>query len=325
MSQPRPFRFAVQSYAADSGDEWRNRARRVEELGYSAFHLADHFLGAGEALEAANHPIQNVASVPAIAVAAEATESLRVGCRVFCIDYREPVILAKEACTLDFFSGGRLELGLGAGWLRSEYEAVEIPFDKPSVRIARLEEMIGFLRAFAGDGPIDFQGDHIRASGFEGAPKPVQKPLPPIMIGGGSRRILELAAREADIVSLNFNNRSGVLGPDGVSTGTEEKTLEKIGWIREAAGDRMEDLELEVGAYFTAVTDNGRGAAEAFGGPMGLSADEVLASPHALMGTPEEIIEVLQRRRETMGISYITVPDREMEGFAPVVEALAGQ
>ena len=157
MSQPRPFRFAVQSYAADSGDEWRNRARRVEELGYSAFHLADHFLGAGEALEAANHPIQNVASVPAIAVAAEATESLRVGCRVFCIDYREPVILAKEACTLDFFSGGRLELGLGAGWLRSEYEAVEIPFDKPSVRIARLEEMIGFLRAFAGDGPIDLR------------------------------------------------------------------------------------------------------------------------------------------------------------------------
>jgi probable F420-dependent oxidoreductase len=325
MSQPRPFRFAVQSYAADSAQQWRDRARRVEDLGYSAFHLADHFIGAGEALEAANHPIQNIASVPAMAVAAEATSTLRIGCRVFCIDYRQPAILAKEACTLDFFSGGRLELGLGAGWLRSEYEAAGIPFDKPSVRISRLEEMIRFLRAFAEEGPIDFQGNHIKAKDFEGAPKPIQKPLPPIMIGGGSRRILELAAREADIVSLNFNNRSGMLGPDGVSSGTEEATLEKIGWIREAAGKRLEDLELEVGAYFTVVTKEGRAAAEAFGGPMGISAEAVLASPHALMGTPEEIIDILQGRRDRMGISYITVPDREMEGFAPVVKALAGQ
>ncbi|MEE3327304.1 MAG: TIGR03621 family F420-dependent LLM class oxidoreductase [Myxococcota bacterium] len=325
MSTPRPFRFAVQSYATDSPEEWRDRARRAEELGYSALHLADHFIGAGEALDAANHPIQNIASVPAMAVAAEATRTLRVGCRVFCIDYREPAILAKEACTLDFFSGGRLELGLGAGWLRSEYEAVGIPFDKPSVRIARLEEMISFLRAFAAEGAIDFQGDHIQASGFEGAPKPVQKPMPPIMIGGGSRRILELAAREADIVSLNFNNRSGMLGPDGVSSGTEEATLEKIGWIRDAAGPRLKTLELEVGAYFTVVTEDGQAAAAAFGKPMGLSAEAVLSSPHALMGTPEEIIETLQARREKMGISYITVPDREMEGFAPVVQALAGQ
>ncbi len=325
MSQPRPFRFAVQSYAADSAQQWRDRACRVEDLGYSAFHLADHFIGAGEALEAANHPIQNIASVPAMAVAAEATSTLRIGCRVFCIDYRQPAILAKEACTLDFFSGGRLELGLGAGWLRSEYEAAGIPFDKPSVRIARLEEMIRFLRAFAGEGPIDFQGDHIKAKDFEGAPKPIQKPLPPIMIGGGSRRILELAAREADIVSLNFNNRSGMLGPDGVSSGTEEATLEKIGWIREAAGTRLENLELEVGAYFTVVTEDGQAAAEAFGAPMGISAEAVLSSPHALMGTPEEIIDILQRRRDRMGISYITVPDREMEGFAPVVKALAGQ
>ena len=325
MSQPRPFRFAVQSYAADSAQQWRDRARRVEDLGYSAFHLADHFIGAGEALEAANHPIQNIASVPAMAVAAEATSTLRIGCRVFCIDYRQPAILAKEACTLDFFSGGRLELGLGAGWLRSEYEAAGIPFDKPSVRISRLEEMIRFLRAFAGEGPIDFQGDHIKAKDFEGAPKPIQKPLPPIMIGGGSRRILELAAREADIVSLNFNNRSGMLGPDGVSSGTEEATLEKIGWIREAAGTRLGNLELEVGAYFTVVTEDGQAAAEAFGAPMGISAEAVLSSPHALMGTPEEIIDILQRRRDRMGISYITVPDREMEGFAPVVKALAGQ
>lgn len=325
MSEPRPFRFAVQSYAADSADQWRERARRVEELGYSAFHLADHFIGAGAALEAGNHPLQNIAAVPAMAVAAEATRTLRIGCRVFCIDYRQPAILAKEACTLDFFSGGRLELGLGAGWLRSEYEAVGIPFDKPSVRIARLEEMISFLRAFAAEGPIDLQGTHIHARDFEGAPKPVQKPLPPIMIGGGSRRILQLAAREADIVSLNFNNRSGMLGADGVASGTEEATLEKIGWIREAAGPRMGELELEVGAYFTVVTEHGRAAASALGEPMGLSADAVLTSPHALMGTPEEIIDVLQARRERMGINYITVPDREMEGFAPVVKALAGR
>ena len=127
----RPFRFAVQSFSAPDARTWRERARRAEELGYSALHLADHFLGPGPALAATFHPLQDLAAVPAMAVAAEATQTLRIGCRVFCNDYRHPVLLAKEAATLDLLSDGRLELGLGAGWLRGEYEAAGLRFDEP--------------------------------------------------------------------------------------------------------------------------------------------------------------------------------------------------
>ena len=324
LATQKPFRFGVQSYAAETAEEWRERARRAEALGFSTLHLADHFLGPGQAIEGTNHPIQNIAPVPAMAVAAEATTTLRIGCRVFCIDYREPAILAKEAATLDFFSGGRLELGLGAGWLRNEYDAAGITFDKASVRISRLEETLTFLRAHFGQGEVNTAGEHVRVHGYEGLPKPVQKPPPPVMIGGGSRRILELAAREADIVSINFNNRSGKIGPDGVASGTAEATDEKIAWVRDAAGARLSDIEFEVGAYFTYVTGDANSVAAGLGETMGLSADEMRSSPHALMGSPEELIEELQRRRERFGISYITISDRAMEDFAPIVAKLAG-
>ncbi len=323
MSTPRPFRFGVQSFSASSGKEWRERARRVEALGYSALHLADHFIGPGPALEATNHPLQELAAVPAMAVAAEATDQLRIGCRVFCIDYRHPVMLAKEAATLDLFSDGRLELGLGAGWLRGEYEAAGIDFDPASVRIDRLAETVRVIKALMGDGQPSVHGEHVHIEGFEGAPKPVQKPHPPIMIGGGSKRVLSLAAREANIVSFNFNNRAGVIGPDGVRSATEELTAKKVGWVREAAGERADDLELEVGAYFTFVTDDAAGVAKGMGGAFGLSSQDMVHHPHALIGTVDAICEELERRRETLGISYVTVGDTVMEAFAPVVAKLS--
>ncbi|MFP6654292.1 MAG: TIGR03621 family F420-dependent LLM class oxidoreductase [Myxococcota bacterium] len=322
---PRPFRFAVQSFSASSGAEWHARACRVEALGYSALHLADHILGPGEAISAANHPVQELAAIPAMAMAAAATTTLRVGCRVFCVDYRHPAVLAKETATLDLLSEGRIEIGLGAGWLRGEYEALGIGFDSAAVRIERLSEVVGFLKAhFSGD-PIQIAGRHVNVSGYSGAPPPVQKPHPPIMIGGGSRRILALAGREADIVSFNFNNRSGILGPEGIANSTEDKTREKLAWVREAAGPRFDDLEFEIGAYFTMVGESARAGADEMAKAFGLTSDEMRRHPHGLFGEVDEICDELARRRELFGTNYITIPDTVFEAFAPVVAKLSGK
>ena len=320
----KPFRFAVQSFHADSAKEWREGAQQVEDLGYSALHLADHIIGPGPALEATNHPLQTLAAVPAIAAAAAATTKLRVGCRVFCIDYRPAAVLAKEAATLDFLSEGRLELGLGAGWLQGEYEATGIPFDPIGTRIDRLKETVGFIKAHMSPGQLDISGTHVNAKGYEGVPAPVQKPHPPIMIGGGGRRVLSLAAREADIVSINFNNRAGVIGPDGVSSGTAEATAEKIGWIRKAAGDRFDSLELEIAAYFAFVGEGTGAIAEGMAASFGFTPEQMRAHPHALFGSVDEVCDELVRRREAYGISYVTVGADAREAFAPVVARLAG-
>ncbi len=322
---PRPFRFAVQSFSAESGSAWRERARRVEELGYACLHLADHIIGPGPALERSMHPLQELAAVPAMAVAAEATSTLRVGCRVFCQDYRHPAVLAKEAATLDLFSEGRLELGLGAGWLEPEYAALGMRFDPARVRIDRLAETVALVKAHMSGTPIDQSGEHVEVHEYTGVPLPVQRPHPPIMIGGGSRRVLALAGREADIVSLNFNNRAGVLGPEGVKLSTSSETERKLGWVREGAGARMADLEIEIGAYFTFVGDGGDAAAKGMAGAFGLTEEEMRAHPHGLFGSVDSICQELERRRECFGISYITVTDDVMEAFAPVVERLAGQ
>ncbi len=314
----RPFRFAVQGSTASSGAEWKALAQRAESLGYSALHLPDHYLGPG------THGAQVLAAIPAMAVAAAVTETLRVGCRVLCIDYHHAAVLAKEMATIDLLSDGRLELGLGAGWVSSEYEAMGIEFDPAGVRIDRLAEVISFVKAFFAGEELDIHGDHVVVSGYRGTPAPVQQPHPPIMIGGGSRRVLRLAGQEADIVSFNFNNRAGVVGPDGVGSSTASAMDDKVAWVREGAGARFADVELEVGAYFTAVTDDADATAEKFGGMFGLSAADMIEHPNALIGSLGEICEQLQRRRERYGFSYVTVSDRNMEAFAPVVERLAG-
>jgi probable F420-dependent oxidoreductase len=321
----KPFRFAVQSFSAASAGEWRDRARAVEDLGYSALHLADHVIGPGPALERSGHPLQELAAVPAIAMAAEATTHLRVGCRVFCIDYRHPAMLAKEAATLDLLSDGRLELGLGAGWLKDEYAAIGLHLDPASERIERLAETVGVIRAHMSGEPIDFEGKHMRLREYAGAPRPVQRPHPPLMIGGGSAKVLALAAREADIVSLNFNNRAGVIGPDGVKLSTAQETARKIGWVRDAAGDRFESLEIEIGAYFTFIGGQADAMAEGLAAAFELSKQDMLAHPHALFGSVESICDELEKRRAAFGISYVTVPDTAMEEFAPVVKSLHGK
>lgn len=319
----KPFRFGVQSFNAESGAEWAERARRAEALGYSTLHLADHLLGPGAALTRANHPEQNLAAIPAMAYAAAVTTTLNIGCRVFCIDYHNPLVLIKSAATIDHLSGGRVEFGLGAGWIEEEYAAVGLTFDEPRVRIDRLADVIQGVRAFVGEGEVAVANDTLDWKEFAGVPKPVG--TLPLMVGGGSPRILRMAGREADIVSLNFNNRSGKIGPDGVQLSSAAETLKKVGWVKEGAGDRFSDIELEIGAYFTVVADNPAPAVAQFAQVFGLSEEDMLAHPHALFGSAAAIAEELQRRREAFGISYITVPDSAMEAFAPVVAALSGR
>jgi probable F420-dependent oxidoreductase len=332
QASPRPFRFGVQSYAATSAEDWRTQARTAEALGYSAFHLADHVLGPGPALSATNHPVQNVAAVPAMAVAAEATSTISIGCRVFCIDYRNPVMLAKEAATLDMFSDGRLELGLGAGWLQGEYEAMGVHWDSAGVRLDRLEETIGLVRAAFNPGELNIDGQHVHAVGFEAVPKPIEagarkdkRDRPPIMIGGGAKRVLGIAGRHADIVSLNFDNSSGKLGPSGIGTSTAELTNQKLDWVRAGAGDRFGDIEIEIGAYFTAVTNDRDAGLAKYSAAMGLPTEAVAEHPHALIGSVDFICDLLEERRAQYGISYVTVSKVNLEAFAPVVERMTGR
>lgn len=329
MNNKRPFRFSLQSFNTDSPANWRSLISKTEDLGYSTFFLADHFLSTGPALDNTFHPPQMLAAVPAIAMALEQTSTLRVGCRVFCNDYRHPVILAKEAATMDYLSGGRLEFGLGAGWIKSEYEAVDLPFDEFPERFNRLTESVHAYKEFMSGNPLDIEGQTINWSGFSGTPAPCQTPWPPLMIGGGSKKILEFAGREADIVSLNFNNRAGMLGPDGMNSGLADATARKIDWIKAGAGTRFPEVELEIGAYNTIVTDHQQATAAAIGEALGMSADDILSHPHCLIGSIDFICEELQRRREIYGISYIAVLDdgenNMVETFAPVVERLSGK
>ena len=314
MAHQRPFRFGVVAGDVPSCDTVRTLARRAEGLGYATFLVDDH-------VERPYGPFA------ALMAAAAATTTIRVGSAVLANDFRHPVMLAKEAATLDALSGGRLELGLGTGYWRADYELSGIAFDPPSVRVERLAEAVRVIKGAFGVGPFSFAGRHYTVRDLDGQPKPVQHPHPPLLIGGGSRRILTLAAREADIVGINVRTTAAggfdrpSLGPDAVA--------KKVAWVREAAGERFADLELHALVLLVEVTDQPRQAAEDHLRERGLvgqvSATDLLARPQTLLGSVEGIIEAVQERRERYGLSYLTVFDPAMEAFAPVVAALAGR
>ena len=318
------FRFGVQAYAADTAAEWKDLARAAEGHGYSCLSVADHYFGPGAAMTAASHPAQNLAAIPAMAMAAAVTEEIMIGSRVMCIDYHQPVVLAKSLSTIDLLSDGRLEAGLGAGWITSEYEAMGIAMDRAGVRIDRLIEYVALTKAFFAGEDLDQQGEHVSVTDMAAIPAAVQEGGPKIMIGGGSPRVLRTAGELADIVSINFDNSAGKIGAHGIGSGSPSGTADKVGWIRDGAGDRFDDVELEIGAYFTIVTDDGAGTREKMGAAFGMSGEQLAAYPHALVGSVDEICETLQQRREDYGISYITVGATTMADFAPVVARLAG-
>lgn len=321
----RPFRFGLQAFEATTAAEWFDLVHRVEDLGYSTLFSSDHYFGPGAISDASGHRPVDLAPLTSIAMAAAVTSTLRVGCRVFACDFHHPVVLAKELATLDVLSGGRLEVGLGAGWVRDEYEGLGIPMAPAGERIAKVGEYAELLRAHWSGEQLDVDTPNTHASGFAGRPVPVQQPGPPIMIGGGAPKILGVAGRHADIVSLNFNNSSGKLGGASVASSGAEQTAEKIQWIRDGAGDRFDQIEIEMGAYFVAIGDGADAALEGMAQRFGVGADEFATHPHAFFGSVDQVCDTLLERRERYGFSYVTVAQRYMEQFAPVVAAMAGR
>jgi probable F420-dependent oxidoreductase len=321
----RPFRFSVQAFEAQSGPQWTGLARQAEDLGYSTLFTTDHYFGPGDISDASGHRPVDVAPLTAMTAAALATTQLRVGCRVFCVDYHHPVVLAKELATLDMLSQGRVEAGLGAGWVSAEYDGLGIAMDRPGVRIERLAETVELLKAHWAGEPLAVKGTFVQASGFAGRPRPVQQPHPPIFIGGGAPRVLKLAGQLADIVSINFNNAAGKLGPNSVASSTRAATMEKISWVREGADDRFGDIELELAAYFIAISEDPGEAVAAMARRFDVSPEALAEHPHALIGSVSQICDTLERRRSELGVSYVNVAQRSMEPFAPVVARLAGK
>ncbi len=274
MAHARKFRFGVQVLRAASGSDLRETARKAEALGFSTMFFPDHFV---------DHPL---APVPAMAAAAEATTQLRVGTCVLGNDYKHPVVVANEAATIDLLSDGRLELGIGAGWMTVDYERGGFALDPAGVRIDRLAESITVIKGLMADGPFRFTGTHYTVTDLDGEPKPVQRPHPPIIVGGGAKRVLTLAAREADIVGINANLRKGIADdPTTAPSMNLDATDQKLAWVREGAGARFDDLEIQALAGFVHFTDDSKSLAEAMAPFFETTPDQVLDSPVALVGT----------------------------------------
>ena len=308
----RPFRFAVSANRTPrTAREWTELARKVEDLGFSTLALPDHLS-------------DQLAPMAALAAAAQVTTSLRLQTLVLGVDYRHPAVVAKEAATLDVLSDGRVELGLGAGWMTSDYSAASITLDRPAVRIDRLAEAVTIIKRSFAAGPFAFDGKHYTIADLDGQPKPVQHPRPPILLAGGAEKMLRLAGREGDIVGVNVTLASGAIDVRAGASATPSATDRKLEWIREAAGARFSDIELQVRIYAAVITDDRHGVAAAMAPAMGIAPSDALLSPHALVGTVDQICDDLLYRREQWGFSYIGFGVDDLDAMAPVVARLAG-
>lgn len=257
--------------------------------------------------------------------AADATTELQVGCLVFDNDYKHPVVLAKEIATIDQLSGGRVEFGLGAGWMISDYEQSGMAYDSAGVRVDRMAEGITAMKALFADEPANFSGEHYNITDLNALPKPVQRPHPPFLIGGGRKRVLSIAAREAQIVGINPSMHEGVVGPGAAATATAAATDEKLGWIRDAAGDRFDELELNMLVIGVVPGDDVEANAGDMGALFGISGEEALDIPHMWFGDTDRICDVLEQRRERWGVSYYVVQADAVEAAAPIVAKLSGK
>ena len=313
MTMPhRPFRFGVQVDATGTRSEWTDLARKVEDLGYSSMTMPDHFGG-------------QLAPVPALQCAADATSTLRLGALVYDNDYKHPVVLAKELATMDVLSDGRVEIGLGAGWMISDYEQSGIPYDPPGVRVSRFIEGLHIIKQALGPDEFSFAGEHYTITGYNGMPKPVQSP-PPVLIGGGGPRVLRFAAREADIVGINATMTSGAVDASTFETMTADAVDGKVAIVRDAATEagRLDSIEMNIRAFMVFVTDDVPQAMSTLSDFTGAPVEVIADSPFALVGTAEQIAEQLVARRERWGFSYVIVGQNDVEPFAPVVAALSG-
>ena len=311
MTATKPFRFGVQASEGKSRADWVSLAKRCEDNGYSVLTMPDHF---GNQL----------APVPALMCVADATTTLRVGALVWDNDYKHPLVLAKELATIDLLSDGRLEIGIGAGWMISDYEQSGIPYDTAGVRIDRFVEGVSIIKGCMGEGAFSHAGKHYNVTNYSGMPKPVQAPCPPILIGGGGKRVLSIAAREADIVGINGTQVHGVVDMDSIMTMTAEAVDGKVELVRVAAGDRFDAIEMNIRVFMVNVTNERSKVIDTLSSGLGVPAAFMEESPFALIGTTDQIIDDLVARRERWGFSYIIVGAEDVESFAPVVAALAG-
>jgi probable F420-dependent oxidoreductase len=318
ITNKRPFRFGVLGEHIRTRDELIATARKAEGAGYDTFLLRDHFVE-----EPFGHQLAPLTALATVA----AITALRIGTLVFANDYRHPVMLAKEAATLDVLSDGRFELGIGAGFLRPEYDAAGMTLDSPGVRVERLEESLQLLKGLFAAEPLTFRGKHYTVTDLDTFPKPVQQPHPPILVGAGGRRMLSMAARHADIIGLlTVNTASGEMvdDPHERLAGVVSR---KIGWIRAAAGERFPALELSSTATIMPAEDR-RGAAEQMIRARnwhGISPEQVLEMPAIFIGTVAQIADQMHERRERYGFSYYVISDSSAEIAAPLVARLAGR
>ena len=294
---------------AATGAEWRAKARRVEELGYDTLLITDHMTA-------------QLAPIPAMTAALDATTRLRVGSYVFSNDYRNPVVLAKEIATLDVLSGGRVDLGIGAGWNVRDYRMLGIAYDPPATRVPRMMEAVRLIDRLLTEDSVDAKGRYYTVRGAKVLPKPIQRPRPPLMIGAGGPRLLRFAAEHADIVVLNpqFN----AAGRPMLSELTAEATQRKIDDFRAAAGRRLERIELSIYVADAGVTDEPGSLFDGLATRLKGAVAQLVDSPFFLYGSVADLSSQLRERRERYGMSYVGVPERAMEPFAAVVRELRG-
>jgi probable F420-dependent oxidoreductase len=302
MLPHNPFRFGVVCTKAESRRHWVDKVRRVESLGYQILLVPDH-LG------------DQIAPLPALMCAADATSTLRVGTLVLDNDFRHPAVLAQDAATVDVLSEGRFELGLGAGWMREEYDQAGVAFEPGATRVQRLEEALRVVKGLWREGRASVAGKHYTITDLDGRPKPVQRPRPPILVGGGGKRILTIAGREADIVGIVPRSRVDGSGLD-LTDVSAEAADDKVSWIQAAAGPRAGSLELNTLIQAVVVSDDGRDAAAQLARRWKVSAETVLNSPYVLIGSTGEIGDAVHARRERYGISYYAVFESAMESWA---------
>ncbi len=307
MSTHHPFRFGIHMVErVTSRATWVAKAQRAERLGYDILYVPDHFRS-------------HLAYAPVLASAAAATTTLRIGTFVLDNDFRHPAIVAADAGMLDVLSDGRFELGIGAGWLRADYEQAGIPFNPGKVRVDRLMESVPIIKGLLTGSPVTFTGEHYTLTDLPSAVQSFQRPHLPLLIGGGGRRLLAFAAREADIVSVIPRSL-----PGGGLDETDHAIDAKIEWIRQAAGERFSALELNTLIQQVIVTGDVRQEAAALAAQWGSTTESILASPYVLIGSIAAIGETLHERRAQHGISYISVFERDIDTFAPVVAQLRG-
>jgi len=313
MSHPRRFRFGAELSGPLAGMSWAETVRRVADLGYSTVFLPDHFQ-------------DQYGPIAAMASAAAYDDRVNVGSLVFDNDYRHPVTLAMEMATIDQISGGRLELGVGAGWKRLDYDQAGIEMGTPKVRVERMMESVLILKSLFAGGAVDFEGEHYRLSGVVGTP-PHTPGGPPLLIAGGSKRMLRFAGQHAAIVGVNPSIHSGTIDAESAQDALADRMDQKVEWVKEGAGDRFADLEINAWTAVAAITDDALGFAEIIAPGFGMSpedAHQALESPQVLVGSVEELTERLHHRRERWGFSYHVVANDAVLEMAPLVEAVTG-